>query len=170
MLIVIGRVLRAHGLRGDVLVDVRTDEPARRFRAGAVLRRGDGTGALTIEAASPHADRMRVRFAEAGDRTSAEGLRGVELVFDSDDLTPSTDPDDVHDLELIGSSVVTTDGAEVGTVTDVLHPAQDVLVIERATGGEVLVPFVAAMVPVVDLANRRLVVDPPPGLLDDEEG
>lgn len=168
MLVVIGRVLRAHGLRGDVLVDVRTDEPARRFRTGAVLRRGDGTGTLTIETASSHAERMRVRFAEAADRTSAEALRGVELVLDSADLPPSTDPDDVHDLELIGSSVVTTDGVEVGTVTDVLHPAQDVLVIERVTGGEVLVPFVAAMVPVVDVAGRRLVVDPPPGLLDEE--
>lgn len=169
MLVVIGRVLRAHGLRGDVLVDVRTDEPARRFTVGAVLRRGDGTGALTVETASPHNDRMRVRFAEAGDRTAAEALRGVELVMDSGDLPPSTDADDVHDLELIGSSVVTTDGTEVGTVTDVLHPAQDVLVIARPDGGEVLVPFVAALVPVVDLAGRRLVVDPPPGLLGDEE-
>lgn len=179
MRIVVGRVLRAHGLRGDVLVDVRTDEPQRRFRRGAVFHAtggaafhatGGAASSLTVVGASPHGERMRVQFDGVGDRDAAERLRGVTLELDSDQLPPTEDPDDFHDTELIGLSAVTVDGTALGTVADVLHPAQDVLVIDRADGaGEVLVPFVRALVPEVDPAAGRLVVDPPPGLLDQAE-
>ncbi|MQA17483.1 MAG: ribosome maturation factor RimM, partial [Pseudonocardiaceae bacterium] len=154
------------------LVDVRTDEPERRFRAGTVLCAGPAAAdTLTVAGSWPHGARMRVRFEGVADRTAADGLRGAELTVESDELPRSGDPDDFHDAELIGLTAVTLAGAELGVVTDVLHPAQDVLVVARADGaGEALVPFVAALVPRVDLAAGRLVVDAPPGLLDTEEG
>ena len=98
-------------------------------------------------------------------RDAAETLRGTWLVVDSGDIPPSADPDEYHDQELIGLAVVTTGGADVGEVAGVLHHGQDLLVV-RGPDGETLVPFVAALVPEVDVAGGRLVIDPPPGLLD----
>lgn len=167
MRVLVGRVLRAHGLRGDVLVDPSTDEPRRRFAPGATLLAGDRR--ITVAAAAPHGERWRVRFREAADRDAAEALRGLALHVDTGDLDRSSDPDDVHDAELIGLTVVTVDGRAVGKVSDVLHPAQDVLVVDRAGSPPAYVPFVKALVPSVDLAAGRLVVDPPPGLLEEEE-
>lgn len=166
MRVLVGRVLRAHGLRGDVLVDPSTDEPRRRFAPGATLLAEDRS--LTVAAAAPHGERWRVRFREAADRDAAEALRGLELHVDTGDHDRSADPDDFHDAELIGLAVVTVDGSPVGEVSDVLHPAQDVLVVERPGSPPAYVPFVKALVPSVDVAAGRLVVDPPPGLLDGE--
>ncbi|GAA1529304.1 ribosome maturation factor RimM [Actinomadura kijaniata] len=166
--IVVGRIGRAHGVRGELAIDVRTDDPDLRFAPGTVLATDPAsTGPLTVEKARWHSGRLLVRFAGVDDRTAAENLRGTWLVVDPDDLYASDDPDDFHDLELIGLAVVTVAGEPVGTVTEVRHHAQDLLVIHRETGEEVLVPFVAALVPEVDVAGGRLVVDPPPGLLDD---
>lgn len=163
--------MRAHGVRGDVLVDVRTDQPEDRFVGGAVLMaRGGAVDQLTVVGAWPHGERMRVRFDGVGGRDAADQLRGVLLEVDTEQLPRSDDPDDFHDADLIGLAAVTVAGEAIGTITDVAHPAQDVLVIERADGaGEVLVPFVQSLVPEVDLAAGRLVVDPPAGLLDQPE-
>ncbi|MBO0830006.1 MAG: ribosome maturation factor RimM [Streptosporangiales bacterium] len=166
MRVLVGRVLRAHGLRGDVLVDPSTDEPRRRFAPGATLYTDDRS--LTVAAAAPHGGRWRVRFDEAADRDGAEALRGLALHVDTGDLDRSADPDDFHDAELIGLAVVTVDGRPLGEVGDVLHPAQDLLVVDRPDGSPAYVPFVKALVPSVDVAAGRLVVDPPPGLLDEE--
>jgi 16S rRNA processing protein RimM len=107
-----------------------------------------------------------VRFTGVDDRDAAEELRGVWLVVDSADIPSTADPDEFHDQELIGLTVVTVEGTEVGTVADVLHHGQDLLVVRRTGGGEALVPFVAALVPEVDVPGGRLRIDPPPGLLD----
>ncbi|XRQ03802.1 ribosome maturation factor RimM [Actinomadura welshii] len=164
--LVVGRIGRPHGIRGEVAIDVRTDEPDSRFAAGTkVLTDPADTGPLTIERARRHSGRLLVRFAGIGDRDAAEALRGTWLVVDPGDITPSADPDDFHDQELIGLAVVTTDGDDVGEVADILHHAQDLLVV-RGSAGEHLVPFVAAIVPEVDVPGGRLVIDPPPGLLD----
>jgi len=91
------------------------------------------------------------------------------LAIESADLPPLGDPADFYDHELIGLAVRTVAGEHVGTVADVLHHGQDLLVVDgagRRSGEEILVPFVAAIVPEVDLAGGFLVVDPPPGLLN----
>ncbi|WP_030164338.1 ribosome maturation factor RimM [Spirillospora albida] len=164
--LVVGRVGRPHGIRGEIAIDVRTDEPDARFAAGTVIATDPATaGPLTIERVRWHSGRLLARFAGIDDRTAAERLRGTWLVVDAADITPSADPDDFHDQELIGLAVVTTDGTAVGEIADILHHGQDLLVV-RGPGGDRLVPFVAALVPEVDVTGGRLVIDPPPGLLD----
>ncbi len=171
--LVVGRIGRPHGVRGEVLVEVRTDDPDDRFAPGRVLATDPAeAGPLTIEQARRHSGRLLVRFAGIDDRDAAGDLRGVMLVIDSAELPPSGDSDEFYDHELIGLVVVTVDGVKIGMVTEVRHAGQDLLVIDRAAGdlgageaGEALVPFVAALVPEVDVGAGRIVIDPPPGLL-----
>jgi 16S rRNA processing protein RimM len=180
--VVVGRIGKAHGIRGEVSVEPRTDEPERRFAAGAVLRteapRGGtppGPGRppqLTVSVARRHQDRLLVTFEEIRDRTAAEAARGLLLSVEVDPGESPEDPEEYYDHQLVGLAVVTTEGHDVGTVTGVVHTAgQDLL--EVATDhGEALVPFVAALVPVVDLQRRRVHVADRPGLLSplpDEE-
>ncbi|WP_018655275.1 ribosome maturation factor RimM [Actinomadura flavalba] len=167
--LVIGRVGRPHGVRGEITIDVRTDDPDLRFAPGTEILTDPATaGPLTVDRARWHSGRLLVRFSGHDDRTAAEGLRGTWLVVGPDDVLVSDDPDDFHDQDLVGLSVVTVGGEDVGTVTDVLHLGQDVLVVGRPPAGDALIPFVAALVPSVDLDAGRLVVDPPPGLLDEQ--
>ncbi|TMQ89151.1 ribosome maturation factor RimM [Actinomadura soli] len=163
--LVVGRIGRPHGVRGEVTIDVRTDEPDTRFAAGTeIITDPAATGPLTVERVRWHSGRLLVRFAGIGDRDAAQELRGIWLVVDPGEIPPSADPDDFHDRELIGLAVVTAEGADVGRVADVLHHGQDLLVVD-GPGGETLVPFVTALVPEVDVPGGRLVIDPPPGLL-----
>ncbi|MDL4771648.1 MULTISPECIES: ribosome maturation factor RimM [Thermomonosporaceae] len=164
--LVVGRIGRPHGIRGENTIDVRTDDPEARFAPGTSLTTDPAaTGPLTIERARWHSGRLLVRFAGVDDRTAAEELRGTWLVVDPTDIPSTDDPDDYHDQELVGLAVVTAEGAEVGTITEILHHGQDLLVVRRTGGDDVLVPFVAALVPEVDVPGGRLVIDPPPGLL-----
>jgi 16S rRNA processing protein RimM len=170
--VVVARVGRPHGVRGEVSVELRTDEPERRFADGAVLdvRHAGPLPAgvppqLTVTGSRSHQDRLLLTFAEVGDRTVAESLRGVLLVTDVAGEKPE-DPEEFYDHQLVGLSVVTTTGDEAGTVADVLHSGgQDLLVVDRGDGSEALVPFVSALVPEVDLTARRVVVADRPGLL-----
>jgi 16S rRNA processing protein RimM len=216
MQLVVGRVTRPHGVRGEVSVEVRTDDPDLRFSVGRVMATDPAAaGPLTVESVRWHSGRLLIRFDGIADRNQAEELRGTWLTLDSAEAGPTGDPDEFHDHELIGLAVVTTSGEPVGRVTDVRHFGQDLLVIEpaparpeaepdeagpdeegpagvgpvptgpaqagRGPGGpalagrarpggglgtELLVPFVAAIVPEVDVAAGRLVIDPPPGLLE----
>ena len=170
MQLAVGRIGRAHGISGEVAVEVRTDDPDRRFADGAVLVSDPPErGPLTVVAARWHSGRLLVRFDRLTDRTAAEALRGTMLLVDVDEHDRPADPDEFYDHQLIGLAVFTDGGEAVGTVTDVLHlPAQDVLAIERKDGAEVLVPFVAELVPEVDVDGGRLTVVPRPGLLDPE--
>jgi 16S rRNA processing protein RimM len=148
-----------------VTVQVRTDSPQERFTAGAQL--GAGTGrTLTVDAVRPHAGNLLVRFAGVTDRAAAAALRGVLLTVEITELPDLDDPDEFYDHQLEGLAAVGPDGAKLGTVREVRHaPASDLLVVETDRG-EALVPFVRAIVPEVDLAGRRVVLDPPAGLLD----
>jgi 16S rRNA processing protein RimM len=194
MQLVVGRITRPHGVRGEVSVEVRTDEPERRFAVGSVLATDPAeAGPLAVAAVRWHTGRLLVGFAGITDREQAEGLRGVWLTLDSAQAGSSDDPDEFHDHELIGLAVVTVSGEPVGRVTDVRHFGQDLLVVEPAGRAEaglatagpatgrpagparagqtaqpdgLLIPFVAAIVPEVDVAAGRLVIDPPPGLLE----
>ena len=167
MQLVIGRIARAHGVGGEVAVEVRTDSPDLRFEPGSVLDTEPADrGPLTVERARWHSGRMLVAFAGIADRTAAEGLRNTLLVVDSAS-SPPVGEDEYWDHDLINLAAIGTDGSQIGTVTDVLHPpGGDLLVVRRPDGGELLVPFVRAIVPSVDLETRTLVVDPPEGLLD----
>jgi 16S rRNA processing protein RimM len=173
MQLVVGRIGRPHGIRGDVTVEVRTDDPELRFVAGTVLvTEPAAAGPLTVDAVRWHSGRLLASFAGVQDRDGAEELRGVLLVVDSGDLNEPADPDSFRDYQLIGLAVTTTAGESVGQVADVLHHGQDLLVIAGQgprAGAQILVPFVAALVPEVDVAGGRLVIDPPPGLLDPDD-
>ena len=166
--LVIGRILRPHGIRGEVIVEVTTDESDIRYPAGAVLDTDPaGTGPLTIEAVRPHQGRLIIAFEGVLDRDGAEALRGVRLCVDSADLPPPTDPDEFHDFQLIGLRAVSPTGEALGEVTAIEHgPGADLLVLRRPAGSRALVPFVKAIVPSVDLAAGRVVLTPPEGLLD----
>jgi 16S rRNA processing protein RimM len=176
MRVIVGRVGRPHGIRGDLVIGVRTDEPDLRFTVGAVLdasEEPEPTGdphTLTVARTRWHSGQLLVAFEGITDRTAAGELTGSWLSVDSGQLPRTGDPDEFRDHELIGLSVRTPDGAQVGVVTDVLHHGQDLLVIQRANGGdeECLVPFVKAIVPEVDVDRGLLVIDPPAGLLDPE--
>ena len=182
--VVVGRVGKAHGIRGEVSVEPRTDEPERRFADGVVLitetpggapPHGPGRPArLRVTSTRWHQGRLLVRFEEIADRTAAETARGLVLVAEVPDDEVPEDPEEFYDHQIVGLAVLTTEGAGVGTVDSVVHgAAQDLLVITTPDGREVLVPFVSALVPEVDVAGGRLVVADRPGLLtplDDEQG
>ncbi|MCV7315865.1 ribosome maturation factor RimM [Mycolicibacillus parakoreensis] len=173
MEVVVGRVVKAHGVTGELVVEVRTDDPAGRFAVGRRLQAGHPRGGaarrdVVVEAVREHGARLLVRLGGVDDRDAAEALRGSLLLIDTAALPPIDDPDEYYDHQLIGLRVRTLAGVEVGTVTDVLHTAAgEVLTVrtgdERA---EVLVPFVAAIVTGVRLEEGVLDIDPPDGLLD----
>ena len=133
MQLVVGRVTRPHGVRGEVSVEVRTDDPDLRFAVGRVMATDPAAaGPLTVESVRWHSGRLLIRFAGIADRNQAEELRGTWLTLDSAEVGSTGDPDEFHDHELIGLAVVTTSGEPVGRVTDVRHFGQDLLVIEPA--------------------------------------
>jgi 16S rRNA processing protein RimM len=175
MQVTVGRIGRAHGVRGDVVVGVRTDEPELRFAPGSRLDTDPvGVGPLTVAGYRWHSGDLLVRFAEITDRDAAAELGGTWLMVDSAVLGALDDPDEFRDGDLVGLSVRTVDGTVVGTVADVLHHGQDVLAIDPpgaagaagARGEQILIPFVKAIVPEVDIAAGVLVIDPPEGLLN----
>jgi 16S rRNA processing protein RimM len=170
MELVVARVGRPQGLRGEVSVEVRTDDPARRFVVGAELLTDPGqAGPLRLAAVREQSGRTILRFEGIGDRTQAEALRGVLLLVETDDEADVAPSDEWYDHQLVGLTAVRPDGAVLGVVTRIGHrPAQD-LVVATESRGEVLVPFVAALVPTVDVVGRRVVIDPPGGLFDDGE-
>ena len=169
--LVVGRIGKPQGIKGEVTVQVRTDDPDARFAACAVLLTDPvERGPLTVAHSRWQNSRLVVAFDGVADRNDAELLRETLLQVDARTLPPPEDEDEFHDHVLRGMAAVLVGGAPLGQVVDVRHlPHGDVLVVARAdTGAEVLVPFVQSMVPVVDVAARRLQVDPPEGLLDVE--
>jgi len=165
--VVVGRIGRAHGIRGEVTVDVRTDEPDRRFAPNSKLVAGDRT--LTVARTRWHSGRLLAAFAEVPDRTAAESLRGTMLEAEVDPDEVPSDEGEFYDRQLIGLSARTTSGAVIGEITSVVHHGeQDTLVLRSDSGAEILVPFVAEIVPTVDVAGGHVVVTDVPGLFDPE--
>ncbi|PVZ14503.1 ribosome maturation factor RimM [Actinomycetospora cinnamomea] len=164
---VVGRVVKAHGLRGELVVEPRTDHVDARFAPGAVLSvRGRTPATVTVTAARRHGDRLLVAVEEVADRDGAEALRAAELTAPALSEEPE-DPDEFHDHQLEGLAAVLLDGTPVGTVTAVVHGVGgELLAVARPGGDEALVPFVTAIVPEVDLDGGRVLLDPPEGLLD----
>ncbi|NYE34921.1 16S rRNA processing protein RimM [Nocardioides cavernae] len=178
--VVVGRIGKPHGIRGEVTLDVRTDEPDRRFAPGTTLRAEAPAGAdrrpsaLTVARARWHQSTLLVTFEELSDRTAAEAVRGTLLhATIGADETPD-DPEEYYDHQLVGLAVVDLDGTPLGTVKALVHgSAQDLVTVRTTDGRDALVPFVSALVPEVDLEAGRLVVADRPGLVSpfpDEQG
>jgi 16S rRNA processing protein RimM len=164
--VVIGRLGRPHGVRGELTVDVRTDDPDTRFAVGTALRRGDGAS-LVVTGSHWHSGHLLVAVEGVADRTAAEGLRDTVVYADPAGDPPLEDEDVFYDYELVGLHAELADGRSIGVLREVLHPpGGDLLAITREGGEEVLVPFVRAFVPTVDVAGGRIVLDPPEGLLE----
>ncbi|WP_335938604.1 ribosome maturation factor RimM [Streptomyces sp. PTD5-9] len=171
MQLVVARIGRAHGIKGEVTVEVRTDEPELRLAPGAVLGTDPaGAGPLTIETGRVHSGRLLLRFEGVHDRTAAEALRNTLLIAEVDPAELPEDPDEFYDHQLIDLDVVLADGTEVGRITEISHlPSQDLFIVERPDGSEVMIPFVEEIVTSIDLEEQRAVIVPPPGLIDESE-
>ena len=169
--VVVGRIGKPHGIRGEVTLDLRSDEPDRRFADGAVLRveapRGSAFAhrTLTVARTRWHQTTLLVTFDELTDRNTAETARGVVLHADVDPTETPEDPDEYYDHQLVGLAVHDVDGTLLGEVSGVVHGAQDLLAVKAVDGRDTLVPFVSALVPEVDVAGGRVVVADRPGLV-----
>lgn len=182
MLLVVGQIFRAHGVHGEVVVDIRTDDPADRFAVGSVLvtdstavrhlqQVPDGAwrppATVTVESVRPHQGKLLIVFEGIYDRNLAEDMRGVLLCVDSATIPAPTDPDEWNDYDLVGLAIVDTAGEKLGELLRVDHaPAHDLLVVRLTDGRTGLVPFVREIVPEVDVPGGRIVVTPPEGLFD----
>jgi 16S rRNA processing protein RimM len=166
----VGRVVKAHGVTGEIVVEVRTDDPEARFAPGAVLRAKASDHRerdYVVQASRPHGNRLLVRLAGVAGRDAADALRGSLFVIDSGDLPPIDEPDTYYDHQLEGLLVRTTAGSDLGTIAEVLHTAAgELLAVNRGQAGELLVPFVSAIVTSVSLDSGIVEIDPPEGLLE----
>jgi 16S rRNA processing protein RimM len=173
--LLVARIGKPHGLRGEVTVQTHTDDPERRFAPGTdfATEAVAGSGVphtLTVRTARLHGRTWLLGFEQIPDRTGAESLRGTRLFIDVDTAAqdePDDDDEGYYEDELVGLTAVGPDGAILGEVTGLeTRSVQDLLVLRLASGGQALVPFVEAIVPEVDLEVGRVVIDPPPGLFE----
>jgi 16S rRNA processing protein RimM len=170
--LVVGRVVKAHGIGGEVVVDVRTDDPHERFAPGTALRaraRDKSERNVVVDSMREHSGRLLLRLDGVASRDAADALRGSLFIVDTADLPPIDEPDEFYDHQLEGLRVHTMAGRDVGTVAEVLHTAAgEILAVRPAEGDgpEILVPFVNAIVTAVSLQDGLIEIDPPDGLLD----
>ena len=170
---IVGRVRKAHGIRGELLVEPITDAPDTVFVSGRRLFAGTATGApspdgqeLHITAVRQHMDSVRLTIAEVPDRTAAELWRGRFLLVPQDELPPPDD-DEVYIHDLLGMSVVHVDGRALGTVADTYDLPQGLMLDVRPVNGgpTYFIPWREEVLVNVDEAARMITVDPPEGLL-----
>lgn len=160
MRLLVGRIGKAHGILGEATIEVRTDDAATRFALGATLETDSGKS-LVVDSVRVHNGILLLGFEGITDRNGIEALRNTLLYADVDIDAPGEDEDDYHVLQLIGCTAKLEDGSKFGEISDVLNlPGQDVLAI-KTTSGEVLVPFVRQLVPIVDVKAKVVVVIPP---------
>jgi 16S rRNA processing protein RimM len=170
--VVVGRIGRPHGVRGLATIEVRTDDPDVRFAPGTALRTDPAErGPLTVVGRKWHSGTLLLQLAGPsgevfGTREDVEALRNTLLLVPVSDLPAIEEPDSFYDHQLVGLHAQLPDGTVLGAVTAIRHEAQDLLVVRRTDGGELLVPFVSAIVPTVDVDGGFVVVDPPEGLLE----
>ena len=166
-MVLVGRIARTHGHRGQVIVDPATDFPDQRFAAGAVLHtmRDGQPGTVTITAMRMHQGRPVLTIGGIDTMDAAETLAGVELRVPESALAPL--PDGMfYEHDLIGCTLVTTGGREVGTVRTVEGGGGTIRLIAGAGREEIQVPLVHEICVTIDVARKRIVIDPPDGLLD----
>lgn len=163
---VVGRIAKPHGVRGEVQIEIRTDEPEVRFQTGTTLLMDDTS--LTIEAVKIHGKYLLVKFQDLNSRDDVESLRNRLLEIEVDPSDRPSEADEYYDYQLIGldARVVTK---TIGVIKEVLHlPAQDVLVVQ-AEDVEHMIPFVKEIVTDVNIDEAYVVIDPPPGLFSEVE-
>ena len=172
MLVVVGRIGRPHGVKGAATIEVRTDEPDKRFAMGARLLTDSGLD-LTVASATWHSGRLLVAFEGYEDRTAVEQLRNALVSVDRPADERPEDPEEFYDSDLEGCDVVVDGGAAdgaaavIGVVREVSHlPGQDLLVVATPDEREVLIPLVSAFVPQIDVSAKRIIITPPEGLLE----
>lgn len=164
-LVAVGRIGPARGIRGDVFVEPWTDAPHERFAPESVVRTRSGRS-LTVAASSVSSGKQVVHFDGVDDRDTAESLRGTELFVPAAERPALDDPDVFYDTDLVGLEARTVTGRRLGPVRDVLHAGGASYLVVDIDGRERLIPFVAAIVPEVDLATATVTVDLPDGLLE----
>ena len=168
--IVVALVRRAHGLDGEVLVELMTGDPDQVFvadrRFGVSWADGRGPGTLTLTDARKHKGGLLLRFREVSDRTAAERLQGRDLTLRPDELR-ELDEDEFFVHDLVGYAVETTDGEPVGAVAAAYETGSQLLLGVMDGEQEKLVPFGRQLVTKVDREARKILIDPPPGLLED---
>jgi 16S rRNA processing protein RimM len=169
--VVVGVITKAHGLRGEVAVQVRSDNPDR-FVPGSTMSLPGGR-TLTVDGTHVHGKLLLVRFAEVPDRTAAEGLRGLELSVPESAL-PELAEGEYWPFQLEGCAVITEAGRGLGTLVDVIpNPANDLWVARADDGTETLVPALRSVIVDVDVEGRCVRVREIPGLTapdDDGDG
>ena len=152
----------AHGLRGEVILDVRSDDPEV-LAPGASLEIAGRGAALTVRSVRVHKDRVLVSFEECGSREDAEALRGARLLVEEHEEEDAWYP---HQLK--GLAARTPGGEDLGTVTGLTPGAAQDLLLVKTPAGTVMVPFVTQLVPTVDVEGGVVIIDAPPGLFDDQ--
>lgn len=170
MQVTVGRIGKPHGIRGEVTIEVRTDEPELRFAPGITLKRESGSD-LIVSDFHWHSGRVLLKFLGVDSRSAAEELRDSILTVERDEDEVPSENDEYYDSNLIGCEVKTLAGEVIGHVIDVLHlPSQDALVVDSGdeAGTEYLIPFVESIVPTVDVITKIITVDPPEGLLTED--
>ena len=167
MLVTVGRIGKPHGIRGQVTLEVRTDEPELRFARGTTLHR-ENRSDLIVSEFHWHSSRVLLKLVGVDSRSAAEDLRDSVITVERPESEVPKEDDEYYDSNLIGCEVRSVPGESIGTVTDVLHlPSQEVLVVAQGTT-EHLIPFVESIVPNVDIGAKRITVDAPEGLLNQE--
>lgn len=181
MRVVVGRIGKAHGIRGEVTIEVRTDEPERRFAPGAVVFMGETDRPLVVESMRAGARGLVVGFRGFTDRNAAETLRGTLVEAERSFGDTPEGEDEFYDSDLIGLIVRDAAGQAIGVIDDVVHlPAQDLLSVQPASAQghdsvpqpSWLLPFVTEFVPEVNTGEGWVQVTPPPGIeiLHDVDG
>lgn len=166
-----GRIVRPHGVMGEIKVAPETDDPDRFSQLKSVLVGSDEDSTTSFDIVSvrlqPSKYGITVLLALSGvtDRESAERLNKLKVFVDQNDLPPLEDGEFYYS-DLIGMTVATADDPELGTVKDVIEgPGQDLLLVKRTSGAEVMIPLVDAFVVEIDFDADRILVDPVEGLL-----
>jgi 16S rRNA processing protein RimM len=169
--LIVGRIRRPHGIRGECVIAVDTDRPDAVLRNGRVLTLGNPVGAesgqeVTIERIRETPSGAIVRFTGFDSREAAEEVRGATLLIAASEAQPAG-ADEVHYRDLVGMTAF-DQGLEIGTVDDILELATGEMLVIRSSDGEkeILVPFVRQMVRDIDVESKRLGLDLPPGLLE----
>ncbi len=167
--VVVGRLGRPHGVHGEISVEVRTDDPENRFAIGAKITVKENNKKLTVASTRWHLSRLLIKFEEIQDRTEVDQVRGKLLVVEVDPNEATLGNNEFYEFQLIDLDVFNTNNEKLGVVKEVLPgSAQALIVVKTLDNKEVMVPFVNQLVPEVDIKNKRVVMNPPSGLFDEE--
>ena len=167
--VVVGRLGRPHGVHGEISVEVRTDDPENRFAIGAKITVKENNKKLTVASTRWHLSRLLIKFEEIQDRTQVDAVRGKLLVVEVDPNEATLGNNEFYEFQLIDLEVFNTNNEKLGVVKEVLPgSAQALIVVKTLDNKEVMVPFVNQLVPEVDIKNKRVVMNPPNGLFDEE--